>query len=534
MLQQQIEKQRPQAMPGQLEPLALLPDALRPTNGMSITVKAFRFVGNELVTDDRLAPALEPYLHRPLDFAGLQAAAAAITDAYQRIGLLASAYLPKQEITDGHVTLQIVEARFGQVRFDGDVPDRLLIQQAQAIISAALPSGQPFHINKLDRSLLVLDDLPRVAATGRLAPGSGQAETDLVLKLTDEPLLNGEVGLDNTGSRSSGRERLTANVFLNSPLKLGDQLVANLIHSRGSDYGRFVFSLPVGHDGLRIGVNASRLDYDVITPEFKSANINGKSTTWGFDAQYPFIRSRTQNLYLNAAYDDKAFNNEASGAITTRYGLRNLTLGLLGNRFDKWGGGGANFASLNLTAGDVDLDGSPNQADDATTTQTHGSFTKLRYALSRQQALTPDLSIYALFTGQFASRNLDSSEKFYLGGANGVRAYPANEGGGSQGTMLNLELRWRILNNLVVTGFYDWGSVKVNRNSNFAGAQVQNRFDLDGLGAAVAWVGQGGLTLKGTYARRLGNNPNQDATTGKDQDGTLVKNRFWLTATLPF
>lgn len=160
-------------MPGQLELLAPLPNAVRATNGMNITVKAFRFVGNELVTDDRLAPALEPYLNRPLDFAGLQSSAAAITDAYQRIGLLASAYLPKQEITDGHVTLQIVEARFGQVRFDGDVPDRLLIQQAQAIISAALPSGQPFHINKLDRSLLVLDDLPSVAATGRLAPGSG-------------------------------------------------------------------------------------------------------------------------------------------------------------------------------------------------------------------------------------------------------------------------------------------------------------------------------------------------------------------------
>lgn len=355
-----------------------------------------------------------------------------------------------------------------------------------------------------------------------------------MLKLTDEPLLNGEVGLDNTGSRSTGRERLTANVFLNSPLKLGDQLVANLIHSRGSDYGRFVFSLPVGHDGLRIGVNASRLDYDVITPEFKSANINGKSTTWGFDAQYPFIRSRTQNLYLNVVYDDKAFDNDANGATATRYFVRNLTLGLVGNRFDKWGGGGANFASLNLTAGDVDLEGSPNQAADATTTQTHGSFTKLRYALSRQQALTPDLSIYALFSGQFASRNLDSSEKFYLGGANGVRAYPVNEGSGSQGTMLNLELRWRIMNNLVVTGFYDWGSVKVNRNNNFAGAQVQNRFDLDGLGASVTWIGPGGLTLKGIFARRLGHNPNQDATTGKDQDGSLDLNRFWLTASLPF
>jgi hypothetical protein len=100
--------------------------------------------------------------------------------------------------------------------------------------------------------------------------------------------------------------------------------------------------------------------------------------------------------------------------------------------------------------------------------------------------------------------------------------------------MLNFELRWRAMTNLVVTGFYDWGSVKVNKNNSFAGAPAMNRFDLDGLGASVAWVGPRGLTLKGTYARRLGNNPNRDVTTGKDQDGSLDKNRFWLTASLPF
>ena len=40
-----------------------------------------------------------------------------------------------------------------------------------------------------------------------------------------------------------------------------------------------------------------------------------------------------------------------------------------------------------------------------------------------------------------------------------------------------------------------------------------------------------------TYARRLGSNPNPITTAvnqGYDQDGTLVLNRFWLSATLPF
>jgi hemolysin activation/secretion protein len=533
-LRQQIEKQLPKVEMGDAKPLTALPPEYKPAPGLSVTVKEFRLAGNTLVSTEQLTPAITPFLNRPLDFSGLQQAAAAVGEAYRAAGWLVRVYLPGQEIDDGIVTLQIVEGIFGKLLFDGSPPERLAAGWAEATIAAAQSKGQPLNAAALDRAMLLLDDLPGVAVAGNLAPGSGQSETDLVLKFADEPLLTGEAGLDNTGSRSTGRERLTANAYLNSPLKRGDQLSANLVHTEGSDYARIAYAAPVGHDGLRLGFNASRLDYRVITPEFKAANIQGNSTTVGLDAQYPLIRSRTHNLYLSTAFDDKNFDNEANNATSTKYRVRNVTVGLMGNLFDKWGGGGANMASLNLSAGDLDLDGSPNQAADATTTGSHGSFTKLRYALSRQQALTTDFSLYALLTGQAASKNLDSSEKFYLGGSAGVRAYPSNEGGGSEGTLLNLELRWRALPNLVVTGFYDWGSVMVNKNNNFTGAPALNRFEIDGAGVSVAWTGPLGLALKGTYARRFGNNPSRDATTGNDQDGTFTRDRIWLTASLPF
>lgn len=533
-LRQQIERQLPQALPGETKPLTALPPEYQPASGMSVTVKEFRLAGNTLVSAEQLTPAVKPFLNRPLDFSGLQQAAAAVGEAYRAAGWLVRVYLPRQEITDGIVTLQIVEGIFGNLQIQDPLPLRMSTELATAYIAAAQPKGQPLNAAALDRAMLLLDDLPGVAVSGNLAPGIGQAETDLVLKFADEPLFSGEAGLDNTGSRATGRERLTANAYVNSPIKRGDQVSASLVHTEGSDYARIAYAAPVGHDGLRLGINTSRLDYRVITPEFKAANIQGNSTTVGLDAQYPLIRSRTHNLYLSTAFDDKNFDNAANNATSTKYRVRNLTAGLMGNLFDTWGGGGANMASLNLSAGDLDLDGSPNNAADAATTRSQGSFTKLRYTLSRQQALTSDLSLYALLSGQAASKNLDSSEKFYLGGASGVRAYPANEGGGSEGALLNLELRWRALYSLVVTGFYDWGSVTINKNNNFTGAPALNRYELDGAGVSVAWTGPIGLTLKGTYARRFGNNPNPDATTGNDQDGTLIHDRFWLTANLPF
>jgi hemolysin activation/secretion protein len=196
------------------------------------------------------------------------------------------------------------------------------------------------------------------------------------------------------------------------------------------------------------------------------------------------------------------------------------------------GGGGANSASLSLVTGTLDLNGSPNQAADAATTRTDGRFSKLRYALSRQQVITSTTSAFASLAGQFANKNLDSSEKFYLGGASGVRAYPASEGGGANGWLADLELRRQLPLGFNIAGFYDHGHVTVNRNNDFAGAPALNAFSLRGAGVSLGWLSAKGANAKLTLARRIDSNPNRTVT-GNDQDGTLLKNRVWFTANLP-
>ena len=171
------------------------------------------------------------------------------------------------------------------------------------------------------------------------------------------------------------------------------------------------------------------------------------------------------------------------------------------------------------------------------TTRTAGAYSKVRYALSRQQQVSADLSLYGSLSGQWAGKNLDSSEKFYLGGSSGVRAYPSNEGGGSQGQLLNVELRWQLPEGMNLTGFYDHGRVTQNVMNDFAGAPALNRFALKGAGVSMGWRHGSGVSLQATYARRLGSNPNAittDVNRGADQDGTLHRNRFWLTASVAF
>jgi hemolysin activation/secretion protein len=515
-LQQQIERERQQKMPRRQAPdKPALPAAIKPTSGVVVTVKQYRFLGNTLLSSEQLSPAVAPYLNRPVDFAQLNAAAAAAAEVYRAAGWVVRAYLPQQDIQAGVVTIQIVEAVFGKLRLEGALPQRLSASRIESIFTARQASGALLNADVLDRSLLIADDLPGVSVVGSLVAGASERETDLILKASDEALVGGDAAIDNTGSRSTGRARLSINLGLYSPFGLGDLFTTNLILSSGSDYLRLTSSLPVGHDGWRLGVNASNLRYHLVGSEFSGLNAKGSSDTFGLEGSYPILRSRLANLFLNLNQDRKRFDNQSGGTVTSHYTIDTTGVALYGNRFDNWGGGGANFSSLNLIAGRRDKD----------TGSTDRSFRKLKLSLSRQQVISNALSFYAALNGQMTADKLDSSEKFYLGGAGGVRAYPSSEGGGDRGVLTSMELRWKLPEGLTLTGFHDFGRLRGNEGAL--------SYSLQGYGLALGWQTAAGVNLMATWAHRIGANPNPTAA-GNDQDGSLDKNRLWLSANLPF
>lgn len=533
-LTQQIEQGKELRLPPVKKPSAVpAPQAPQPGT-LQVTVKRFRFVGNTRLGQDVLEKAVQPWLNRPIGFDELQKAAAAVAAAYRDAGWVVQAYLPKQEIDGGVVTIQIVEAVLGKVQVEGADKVRVGQQLVRKMALAAQPAGQPLNGDAIDRSLLIIDDLPGVSAQGFLKAGQNDGETDLVLQLEPEPLVAANVGVDNTGAHSTGENRITLALYGNSLLGLGDLAIANVIHTQGSDYGRLDFSMPVGYSGLRVGVNHSNLRYRVTADEFDKLGLKGSSASSGLDVNYPLVRSRTRNLYASFDYDHKTYFNESNGVATSDYNVNEATLGLSGNMFDELWGGGSTWGNLSLVDGKLNLDGSPNRQADAASVKSAGDFHILRYSIRRQQAIVQNLTLVAGLTGQFANRNLDSSEKLYLGGISDVRAYPASEAGGSDGNVVNLELRYALPQGFAVSTLYDWGRIRVNHDNDISGAAVRNDQTMNGAGVAVSWAAKNGASVRLTLAHRMGDNPNANPTTGKDQDGTLKLNRVWLQANLPF
>ena len=521
-LRQQIERQQSENLPpkGLVIPQPA-PEPMKALTGATVTVKSIRFSGNKLLTSDFLGGVVQGYLNKPQSFSQLQEVAVAVATAYREAGWLVRTYLPQQDLTDGLLTIQIVEAIFSGISLEGPDSDRVKFDQVADIFEKQQPLGQPVNANALDRALLLADDLPGVIVTGNLVAGQTEGETGIDIKLKNEPLAPGEVSLDNTGSRSTGSERIAGSLFVNSAMGRGESVAVNLVHTSGSDYLRVGVTAPLGSDGWRVGGNASTLRYKIVSPEFAALQSQGDSGSFGVEASYPLFRARKRNLYLSLNYDQKTFHNESNATVQSDYQSRNASLGLSGNLYDDFAGGGGNSASITLVSGNLAL-GSLQPGENAAR---EGSFSKLRYNLSRQQALVGELSLFGTLSGQQSSQPLDSSEKFMLGGSNGVRAYPSSEGSGSTGQLATMELRWRLPQGLTLTGFYDWGSIS-NSDTNLG-------YSLKGVGLGLVWQAPMGASIKASWARRLGDNPNPTAT-GMDQDGSLDMNRWWLTASLPF
>ncbi|HEY4080507.1 MAG TPA: ShlB/FhaC/HecB family hemolysin secretion/activation protein [Burkholderiaceae bacterium] len=535
-LNREIDRSRLPPSPPKTPPAAVELDVTQAKpGGVTVTVTAFRIKGNTLLSDAQVQAVLAPFVGKTLDLAGLQTAAAAVTEAYRHAGWIVSTVLPRQAVEQGVVQLDVVEALLGRVRSAKEssrVPQALL----SGLVQGGQQRGQPLNREAVDRGLMLADDLPGVNVAGFLTQGEGERETDVLLRVADEPMAMGDVTVDNAGSRSTGNVRTALNLFVNSPLNQGDLLTGMAIATRGSEFVRAAFTLPLGFQGLRFGVNTSALKYRLIAPEFAALEASGHSQSVGLESSYPLLRSRQRNVYLSVNLDEKTFLNRASGTVQPRYSAESLTLGINGNFFDQLGGGGANTWSLAWIANTLDLGGSPNQAADAIGPRTDGHAQILRYSLGRQQSLgsliNDNFSLYASFSGQWANKNLDSSAKFYLGGVYGVRAYPSNEGSGAEGQLFNLELRARLPWDAVATAFYDWGHVQNNVDS-YVGAPALNSYSLKGAGLGLSAGVPGGGVLRAVWSHRLGSNPNPTAT-GKDQDGTLEKNRFWFGATFTF
>jgi hemolysin activation/secretion protein len=482
-------------------------------------------------------------LHQGKDITqdNLRRAIDAVSELYRSKHLLALVEMPPQDLSDGMPQIQITEARFsglvvedptGQLANNPHLPAQT-VERVQA-------RGELLSLPALDEAATALNDIPGVSAKMSLRPGDKAGETQAVVVLASSQPVQATVSMDNAGARATGEWRESTRLTFNNPLKMGDTASLQQVHSQGLDYLRAAYSVPVGGSGWRAGINASGTKYQVISPEMQSLNVRGPSSTVGMDLTMPLARTAQETLTWQLAADQRQYRNDALDVMQSNY--RGSTLSSYLESTRKTLPSAETTASLLLVKGHLDLSPSTvaHQTWDALTTQTQGSYAKSRVAVMHRQDVGASNTFVASVQAQSASKNLDASEKFFLGGPQGVRAYATNEAGGSQGYLASLEWQHHFSGmpqQVTAAGFVDTGRITINKFNDYAGAPAVNHYGLSGAGF---WIGTsipnryGLTTMRLTASQRLGLNPGALPQSGLDQDGKHVLNRIWYSLSQTF
>ncbi|HEY0589720.1 MAG TPA: POTRA domain-containing protein, partial [Pseudoduganella sp.] len=226
-----LEQNRPPALvrqpaaSGKVVPDAAPAPAQALEGAQKVLVRRFTLQGVSAFDPSELQGVLAPFAGRELTFAGLQQACNAVTNYYRVRGyFVASAVLPAQEIGDGEVTIQVLEGRISQLRMVTEGEVRLRPEIARRYLDALVPHGQPVQEDRLERALLLTQDLPGMGARAELSQGQGIGESELAVQMSEGPLASGSLSLDNSGNRYTGATRLSGNLALNDLGGYGGQL----------------------------------------------------------------------------------------------------------------------------------------------------------------------------------------------------------------------------------------------------------------------------------------------------------------------
>lgn len=508
-LRQGIEQQLPQPnfLPLPEAPATKQPQPQAKPDAVKVVVKGFKFSGVTLLPEQQLKDSLASWLGKSWSLEELQQVNEVVSNEYQKLGYLVQSNLPPQKIgEDGIVLIGVLEAKFGGVNVEAEKDSRMSGDRVKQFVLEANQVGEFLRTDKIERSVYILKEVPGIAVATEIEPGSRDGEANLKLKLENAPLIGGRFETNNYGSRTTGQLQYSTFVQLNNPLGLGDQITLNGLASEGSQYAQAGYSLPVGYSGWRAGVTASYMDYRTIGIFSGSA---GRSQTLGASLTYPLLRSQSTNANLGFNYDQKTYLNADSStdAVKSSYIITNYSATLSGNHYDGYFGGGVTSGSATLTIGNLSFNTDSPSTYGVYTPQ---QFKKVNFSLSRNQQIVPDETVLNIsLSGQLSDSNLDSAERFYLGGAYGIRAYPTAQGGGSQGVSMTVELQQQFPNRIVGSFFVDAGHIQqyVNPYDGWQGStNANNEYNLFGFGVGAKWTYEK-ATFSGSAAWRIGQNP---------------------------
>ncbi len=439
----------------------------------------------------------------------LDAIALSVTEFYREKGLiLATAFVPEQQVEDGIIRLSVLEGRLGNVT----VSNNAIFDES--VINAAFSNeiGEPVTEERIESALRRINDLPGVRVRGSFSPGQNVGETSLNLGVLDEKAWNSNVLMDNHGSDTTGEIRLFATTEWLNIRQKGHRLLIGALRSEGPDsslYGLAEYELPITEDGRgRVRATISTNTFSVGATQGTTGGlpeIIGETDNYGVLGTYQFVRSRTLNINAQTAYTykDVLFEVGDLASLSTDQQIETFSVSAEYTRL--WDdqqllfSGRLGFDQGHIIQGEVQ-----DQSTDFTKTILNLNVLK---RFSVYNWLTKNDSFFNFVVkvnSQYSPKFLSSVEQFSMGGPSAVRAFSVSDISVDSGAYMGMELFFDLpidpisrfnlpLEPIKPFLFFDY-AYGVSRRPG-GGQDLDAQIKGYGLGLRATWAGRANLNL---------------------------------------
>lgn len=416
---------------------------------IKLTLRNLNISGAQVYSEEELGRVFADKIGQDISLADVYAIAADLTRKYRNDGyILTQVVVPPQTIEGGSVRMTVVEGYIGnvEVRGEGDfVNDAVALAEGYSRLVRA--GGQALNVRQLERTLLMINDIPGVSARGILSPSEETPGAADLLVIVQRDIFEGVVSFDNYGSRFLGPTQLGVSAALQGLLGLNERLTGQVAYAPNKDfqdelsYFALGYDMPVGTFGTMLTMNAS---YSNTEPGFtlKQFDVDGDSRFASIGLRHPFVRTRNLNItgrmlldWRNVDTDNNIEPDRKDHIRAARVGGRvefiDTLLNVAYNVFDVELGHGLDILN---SSNDRDVRVSRPGAD--------WDFFKMEAEYQRLQRLTSKVNFLFAVKGQWADEALWSSEEFGIGGASYGRGFDPSEVTGDDGIAGKIELQW--------------------------------------------------------------------------------------------
>ena len=332
------------------------------------------------------------------------------------------AYITPQDLKTGTLEITVVEGTIEDIRLnDNTAEDRRRIRMA----FAAKP-GDILNINDIDQGLAQINRPQSVVATLNLVPGSeaGQTIVQIDEKLVRKPVRY-KLGLDNSGSKSTGTTKSTLGVDADNLLSMNETISVSHIGSADTNALAGSITLPVG----RNTIEASGSYSDYLSDVDQYTQIFGRTDTRELKLTRALFKTKAGDVKAEMSLTKKSTRRTINDLVLAPQRLTTARAGL--KYSGKLENGTSLSANLYLAAGTKLL----NATRDVNLHKTapRAQFQKVQMDGSLTFPQFPGMTIQTSYAGQLAPHPLYSSEQISVGGQKSVRGFKGNSISGDSG-----------------------------------------------------------------------------------------------------